>query len=162
MNSPFESLATFQEAIRVMPLDASERLRTHFIESRLDPQQAEQAEALRVRRFADGLGYSGYLWDFLVDKHVVSEEELWHGVGVVPEVYVMWDLHTAERVSTPDYFRFPQATVLRTDPKTLRRGLEYLPEDLYIFDETFAWAAALTHEWEDDHRFCLWSGDRVR
>jgi hypothetical protein len=163
VSKPFESLAAFEAVVGVAPPEDAEHLRATFVSRRLDPRHAEQAaEALRLRQFPDGLAYTGYLWDFLADKHVVSEEEVWRDLEPVSELYAMWDLHSSERIRTPDYFKFPKATVLRTDSATLRRGLEYLPEDLYIFDATCAWAAALTHEWVDDRRFCLWSGDRAR
>lgn len=162
MITPFESLAAFEAAITVVPPEDAEQLRATFVARRLDPQHAEQAaEALRLHQFSDGLAYTGYQWDFLVDKHVVSEDEVWHRVEPLPEVYAMWDLHSAERIRTPDYFKFPRSTVLQTDPATLRRGTEYLPEDLYIFDATCTWAGALTHEWVDDQRFCLWSGESL-
>jgi hypothetical protein len=155
-------MAAFEAAIAVVPREDAERIRATFVEKRLDQQYAEQAaEALRLHQFSDGLAYTGYLWDFLVDKHVVTEEEVWDGVGPAPEIYAMWDLHSAERIRTPDYFRFPKGTVLRTDPATLRGGIDYLPEDLYIFDATCSWAAALTHECVDERRFCIWSGERV-
>lgn len=156
---PFPSLDAFEAAITFVAPDDAERLRATFTHKRLDPQHAERAkEALRPQQFSDGLAYTGYLWDFLVDKHVVSEDEVWNGLEPLPEVYAMWDLHSSERFRMPDYFRFPRGTVVHAGPATLRRGVAYLPEDLYIFDATCDWAAALTHEWVDDRRFCLWSG----
>jgi len=159
VSTSFESIEAFEAAIRVVPSAEAEGLRARFIERRLDSQDAEQAShALRLRRFSDGLAYTGYLWDFLMDKHVVSEETLWQNLQCASDVYAMWDLHSTERIRIPDYFKFPRATVIQTTPATLRRGLAYLPEDLYIFDESCSWSAALTHEWPDDRRFCLWSG----
>ena len=110
--------------------------------------------------FSDGLAYEGYLWDFLAEKRVVGEAELWRLVSGIPDVYAMWDLHSAERVRIPNYFQLPRGTVIRSDPATLCRGLEYLPEDLYIFDESLTWGYALTHEYLDDRRLCVWSGSR--
>lgn len=160
MAARFGSLEAFQSAIDVVPAAVAEDLRERFVDVRVDPRYADEAaEALRPVRFSDGPAYKGYLWDFLSDKEVVSVDELWRRVRPVPEVYAMWDLHSVEGVRIPNYFQFPRGTVIRTDPATLRCGLEYLPEDLYIFDETLKWAGALTHEFVDDSRFCLWSGD---
>lgn len=160
VSRPFQSVAEFEAAVGVLPTDAAEHLGATFLNRRLDGQYTEQAaEELRLRHFSDGLAYTGYLWDFLAEKRVVSEEEVWRDLELMSEVYAMWDIHSEERVRTPVYLSLPKAAVLRTDPATLRRGIEYLPEDLYIFDATCAWAAALTHEWVDDRRFCLWSGD---
>jgi hypothetical protein len=72
----------------------------------------------------------------------------------------MWDLHASNRVRLPEYFRFPRGTVLEADPGTLRAGLQHLPEDLYLFDASSAWTAALTREDVDGTRVCLWSGRR--
>jgi hypothetical protein len=163
VTAPFESLAAFQAMIEVAPREDAERLRAVFVETRLDPERVSQgAEALQLRRFSDGLAYTGYLWDYLDDPHVVREGQIWNQrLDAVAEVYAMWDIHSAERIFIPDYWKFPRETVLRADPATLRRGLQYLPEDLYLFDESFAWAGALTHEWlSERRRYCLWCGTR--
>ena len=70
----------------------------------------------------------------------------------------MWDVHSTERVRVPDYFKFPKGTVLRGDPRALQRGLKYLPEDLYLFEDACDWAGALTHERVARGRYCVWSG----
>jgi hypothetical protein len=110
------------------------------------------------------LTYTGYLWDLLVDKHSVTEAKLWRSVETTASIiYVMWDLHSADRVRVPGYFKFPLGTVARATPEQVRGGLKYLPEDLYVFDQTMAWAGALTHECiGDEQRYCVWSGDLPR
>jgi len=156
---PFASFPAFSSAIEILPSGQAARIRTSFSAARLDPQhELEAADALRLREFSDGLAYTGYLWDFLADKRVVREHELWEIIDSLDYVQVMWDLHSVDRVRIPNYFRFPRGTVISAPPHVIRRGLEYLPEDLYLFDSTYNWAAALTHEYLDDTRFCLWSG----
>lgn len=159
MSAPFDTLDAFRAAVVVVPAQEAEQLRADFVASRLDPQyKAQASEALALRQFRDGLAYTGYLWDFLADKEVVQETTIWHRVSARDAVFAMWDIHSTERIRIPDYFKFPKDAVLRADPESLGRGLPFLPEDLYLFDDTFEWAGALTHEWVDDERFCVWSG----
>lgn len=105
---------------------------------------------------AEETGYEGYLWDYFVSPVVVSERAAPAEIERAPsDVYVMWDLHAGDRVASPDYFRFPLGTVLRVRPSRLLAGQRWLPEDLYVFDDSMAWSVALTHEWIDDARYCL-------
>ena len=66
------------------------------------------------------------------------------------EVVVFWDIHSKERIFVPDYWKFPKDAVLQLSGKLLAGNLGYLPEDLYICDNSFAWADILTHE--EDHQ----------
>jgi hypothetical protein len=159
---PSYPFRAFSSAIEILPTSMAEEVRRSFNAARLDPRYArEAADALRLHEFSDGPAYTGYLWDFLADKRVVRDDELWDLVRPLASVYVMWDLHSVERVLIPDDFRFPRGTVMNASPGVIQRGLEYLPEDLYLFDSSYSWAGALTHEYVEDARFCLWSGDEA-
>lgn len=41
----------------------------------------------------------------------------------------------------------------------LLNNLDYLPEDIYIFDHSFEWTIVLTHEEIENKRWCLKSGN---
>jgi hypothetical protein len=159
MSTPFDSLETFAASVQQLPPGDADDVRSRFVAERVDTETAEAKQHLRLEPRPDGLVYRGYLWDFLASSEVASEDEIWRRVESVPHLLAMWDLHSKDRVWTPDYFKFPKGTVLRADPATLRRGLKYLPEDLYLFDDSCSWAGVLTHEWIDDKRFCLWAGE---
>jgi hypothetical protein len=144
-------------ATLALPAPDADAVRRRFVAARVDPALVRQMpQALEVKDFDDGPAYEGYLWDFLEGKRVVTEPEIWGAVAGAERLYAMSDLHSAERVRLPE--GFPRGTVLRASAEVLRAGLAYLPEDLYLFDDSFTWAAALTHEDVDGTRFCLWSG----
>ena len=67
----------------------------------------------------------------------------------------MWDMHSCEKIWIPDYWKFPKTKILCTDAWT--ESLKYkLPEDVYVFDDTFSWSVIFTHETnEKEERYCL-------
>lgn len=72
---------------------------------------------------------------------------------------MLWDIHTAERIFIEDYWKFGKNNVLKLEFAELMNNLHYLPDDIYILDENYAWTIALTHEYIDDKRWCLKSGN---
>ncbi len=145
------ALEEIRERAIVLLGDEAYRLRSRYIDAFVDtahPYYREHIEQPKDPR------YSGYLWDLLIDAELISEDEI---CGLIPEavrVYAMWDLHSPEKISIPDYWKFPVEGVLWLLYGTLLRGLQHLPEDLYIFDDGLRWTIALTHEYLDkDTRF---------
>ena len=57
-----------------------------------------------------------------------------------------------------DYWKFDKDAVLKMDFEILLDGEEYLPEDIYIFDESMTWTLIKTHEDIDGKCYCLKSG----
>lgn len=77
-------------------------------------------------------------------------------------VCVLWDLHSEQEIFIGDYWKFPRGAVLELAYPDLMAGLEYLPEDIYVFDRHYTWSLILTHEsweaqngWEANPHFCL-------
>jgi hypothetical protein len=70
-------------------------------------------------------------------------------------VYVFWDIHTKERIFIENYWKFDKWAVLHLNSQLLFENLEYLLEDIYIFDDSLSWTLILTHEYVNDRRFCL-------
>lgn len=71
------------------------------------------------------------------------------------EVLVLWDIHSCDRIFIENYWKFPKDKVIMVDAKWLIDGLEYLPEDIYIFDYNFSWTYIITHEYDDERRICM-------
>ena len=155
------SFAEFESAVACLPLETSDALRAKFVATFVDTSRPRFPELIGHRRhFVDGDFYTGYLWDFLTNFTLVTEEQVWSNVASLgTEIDVMWDLHSSERILIPDYWNFPRHALLRGPPKVIHGGASFLPEDLYLFDETFVWCAALTHEYSDDsgERICLFA-----
>ncbi len=144
--------AEFERAVTCLPLEASDALRAKFLAAFVDMSRPRFPELIECRQhFKDGDFYTGYLWDFLSNFTLVTEEQVWANVATIDaEINAMWDLHSSERILVPGYWNFPRHAVLKGSPTVIRDGASFLPEDLYLFDETFVWCAALTHEYSDE------------
>jgi hypothetical protein len=111
--------------------------------------------------FKDGYYYTGFLWDCLKSFGVITEKDLCSRLEKnAQSVYAMWDLHSSERTTDRDYWKFPRDAVLFAPANIIREGRHLLPVDLYIFDDNFEWSLILRHEnYEDEHkyrrRYCL-------
>lgn len=99
----------------------------------------------KVRKFSDGFCYVGYLWDCLINPIVVPESECISFVKQKINFYIMWDIHSAERILVPNYWKYPKNSVLFVERWVDNMNGE-LPEDIYLFDNSFAWSAVFTHE----------------
>ena len=70
----------------------------------------------------------------------------------------MWDIHSAERIFIPNYWKYPKECILYVEMWSEDMYKE-LPEDIYIFDDTFTWSAIYTHEIDlNDAPYCLYIG----
>ncbi len=68
---------------------------------------------------------------------------------------MLWDLHSNERIYVADYWKFPKEAVLLLSATDLAAGLDFLPDDIYVFDRTFDWSIVFTHEYTaDQRRYC--------
>ena len=148
----------FLEKVDVIEGPAALELRARWVDVFVDESGDYFQKQIRDWRFP----YRGYLWDCLRGGQPVSETEVWHRAAKSGSVYVMWDMHDSSRVAIPGYFRFSIGSVLVSSPGTIEVGHEFLPEVLYIFDKTFEWTTALTHEWVDQSRFCVLSTPGLR
>ena len=114
----------------------------------------------RLVSYSDGCFYTGYLWDYLKEKSVVSETVCNHWLQALNshEFYLFWDNHSKDIIQIQDYWKFPKDSVLKLSRQEYCEHRDYLPEDIYLFDETFAWTICLTHEWLDKgKRYCLFA-----
>lgn len=109
----------------------------------------------RKEMFSDGRCYTGYLWDCLLNPSIISEYEADQLLQEKRRVFIMWDIHSCERILIPEYWKFPKSRVLYADA-WLESFKDDLPEDLYLFDDTLSWSVIYTHETDvEGNRYCL-------
>jgi hypothetical protein len=70
-------------------------------------------------------------------------------------VFTLWDLHSADRIPIPEYWTFGRDSVLTCAPAHLLSGLQWLPDDIYVFDESFEWSVIFTHEHEEQDKIII-------
>ena len=143
-------------SILVLDLKKSDELRDEYIKSFIDTSSSYYKENIKQKTlFNDGFCYSGYLWDCLLKPTVVTEYKAKQFLEGKEIIYIMWDIHSNEKICTLDYWKFPKTQIILTDEKieTLKSNL---PEDIYVFDDTFSWTVVFTHEYnEKNRRYCL-------
>ena len=151
------SLEEFRRRITAILGEDADEIRSRYIKSFVNTEADHYRERIaQKRRFADGSYYVGYLWDFLKQATPIFEEEAKKKLAQKERLlYVFWDLHSAERILVKDYWKFPKDAVLVLSVSDLIAGMEFLPEDIYIFDDRFDWSIILTHEYTTDQkRWC--------
>lgn len=130
----------------ILDIPKSNRLRERYISTFVNIQSKMFIDSVQTRfRFSDGLCYTGYLWDCLKKPVVVSEAELAQELITKKDIYIMWDIHSQDRIFVPNYWKYPKECILyaKNWSEVVRKEL---PEDIYVFDESFAWSAIYTHE----------------
>jgi hypothetical protein len=130
-----------------------EKYISHFINNNSDIYKMNIYEK---KKCSDGFYYSGYLWETFMSAKEIDENALLEELKQkINKLYILWDLHSKDKIEIRNYWRFPREAVLHGMTKDIVLGLEYLPEDIYIFNETFEWSLILTHESTiDDIRLC--------
>lgn len=152
-------LKTFKAQITILDEDERRELRNKYIEKFVNTNHKLFQEQIEAKReFLDGYCYLGYLWDYIKNPIVIDSEYIENITKVIDKVYVLWDIHSCERILVKNYWKFDKNAVLLLDLETLLRGEEFLPEDIYIFDQNFTWTLIKTHEDIDGKRYCLKSG----
>ena len=149
-------LNEFKKKIKIIPENEAQKLRKQYIDTFIDTEKDYFKKYIQERHnYSDGSCYTGYLWDCLKNFFVIDFKYIQEITYKSNEVFVFWDIHTKERILITDYWKFRKEAVLRLDFETLIMNLEYLPEDIYIFDESMTWTLILTHEYFNDKRWCL-------
>lgn len=103
--------------------------------------------------YKQGKFYFGYLWDTLREYKRVKRNEDLNFLDNLREnkVYVMSDLHSKERLGNAEFLLpfFPINLIIVAKLNDVLPSLAALPQDVYIFDDSFSWYLILTHEWDD-------------
>lgn len=113
------------------------------------------AEAGAVRhRFAGAFlragGHEPPMWNALRHRQRVSLARLWATVAGRETVMVMWDHPDLSAGRPPHPTAFSPCAVLECRVADLERGVDWLPDDLYVFDDTYTWSAVFTHQADVD------------
>ncbi len=136
----------------------ADRLRHEFLERFTDKTLPFYQKTLRMRRFSDGMCYMGYIWEVLKQPYaVVTREAALAMLSDKADVYVLWDIRTMKNVAQRFQYKVPKDMVIRTDGQSLAEQLRadfaplaetvsFLPEDIYVFDDSLSWFIAFTHE----------------
>lgn len=145
--------------MEIMITGEATQIREKFIRAFVDtmlPYYRDYIEKCML--FSDGLCYTGYLWDCLKDKRPIPEDQCIRWIENKNKIYCFWDIHSKDRILIPNYWKYPKHSVLKLTPQELLPRMKYLPEDIYITDDTFEWCIAFTHE-EDTRqkRYCLFA-----
>ena len=149
----------FKNKIVILDRFLSDQLRLKYIDMFVNCEHPRYHEQICVKhKFKDGYCYLGYLWDFMKNPIVIDQEYI-ESKNEINEVYVMWDNHSCERIWIKDYWKFDKNVVLKLNFSTLLLGYHFLPEDIYIFDDSFSWTFVLTHEELKGKRYCLKCGE---
>lgn len=150
----------FKSEVGVIPQMDAKHFRSEYIDKFINTNSEHYQKYIEViRQFSDGMCYTGYTWDCLINPSIIRIEEVVNFRAVLKEVLVFWDIHSKDRILIPDYWKFGKDDVLKLKFGELMDNLEYLPEDIYIFDESLKWTLVLTHEDNNGERFCIKSGD---
>ena len=135
---------------------ASDCLRCKYIETFVNTKSLYYVENIKQKTFFnDGLCYVGYLWDCLKKTNIISESEAEIFLQKKGKVFIMWDIHSSEMILIPNYWKYPKTQILCADQWS-NEFKPNLPEDLYIFDDTFSWSIIYTHETDEKgNPYCL-------
>lgn len=145
----------------VLGQSKSDILRNEYISAFVNCDSPHYKKFIEQKRmFTDGMCYVGYLWDCLLNMDVISEYRAKMMLTEKRDVFIMWDIHSCERIFIPDYWKYPKTSVLYA-AEWSDSLMSDLPEDLYLFDETFMWSVIFTHETNDKgRRYCLYAEGR--
>lgn len=127
----------------------SSGIRELYIDTFLDVNSKYYQE--RILKTVDSIFHAGYFWDIFKNPKIIKKSKILHQINCLQnDIYVIWDNNIYNRG-----IKYPIFAVLQVSPKDFESLLPELPEDIYIFDDTFTWTYALTHEEIDGKDYCL-------
>jgi len=142
---------------RILVPEDSAFWRQAYIDAFVDTSSAHyQRYIASPREFSDGLHYEGYMWDCLRSPVRITIQRFRHEVVRHPEVFVIADDHSRDRIPGAPLWPYPAYSVACFQPQTLLKSLDTLPEDVYVFDISISWTLVLTHE-DDSRRQTCWA-----
>lgn len=154
------NLDEFKSQVKIVPNESSKKYRAEYIEKFVNTDCEHYKKYINtLREFSDGMCYTGHLWDCLIEHSAIKVEDIYKYRGILDEVLVFWDIHSKDRIWIEDYWKFSKDSMLKLKFETLIDNLDYLPEDIYVFDELIEWTLILTHEDINGERLCEQSGE---
>lgn len=150
----------FLENIEILNSTKGDELRKKYIEQFIDTDHVMYHNQIQIKhKFIDGYCYLGYLWDYIKNPIIIQEASFYSLINKFDKVFVFWDIHTCERILIKDYWKLGKNTMIKLTLETLLCGEAYLPEDIYIFDDSLTWTLVKTHEDINGERYCLRGGN---
>ncbi len=153
-----------EENMKIIENAYADIVRAKFISAFINLESLHYKKYIQpLHSFRDGLCYVGYLWDCLKNKTLLSESESDAFLKGMHNLLIMWDIHSCEKILIPDYWKYPKKCILSVSEW---KGIQHhadLPEDIYVFDESYSWCIIFTHETDQfGNRYCcLSSNERV-
>jgi hypothetical protein len=139
------------KGVQVLRGQEAAQVRARFISEYMDlGSEWYTTRIARLKRYSDGEFYSGYLWEVVPNYTRISEDEAAILAQNLGRSYAFWDLHSAEKIVVPNYWKFPRDTVLHGEAADIYDARPILPKDLYIVREDSEVCLVLTHEDEPD------------
>ena len=130
----------------ILDSEKSGILRQQYIQTFVNSASHYYIENIeRKTRFSDGLCYTGYLWDCLINPKIITEDKADRRLLDKRHIFIMWDIHSRDRVFIPDSWKYPKARGFYTKKWEDAFKAE-LPDDIYLFDAIFRWSVVYTHE----------------
>lgn len=143
--------------MKILTANQADEIRRTFLNRFIDLNSDYYLTQIhKTHNFKDGQCYTGYIWDCFKNCSVKTEEYCMQYLEDKEEFYVMWDIHSCERIFIPDYWKYPKEAVLLIQGSEFQKLVHDLPEDIYLFDKKFTWCIALTHEENElNERYCM-------
>lgn len=143
-------LVSFKEKTKILTQEESSKYRELYIAKFVNTSSEYYKKyILTYNQFIDGQCYTGFLWDVLYFWEKIHFKDI---NKYLPEknkkVLAMWDIHSKEKILIENYWKFGKNDIIEVNVCDLIKNLDYLPEDLYIFDHSLKWSIILTHETE--------------
>ena len=122
-------------------------IREKYIDEFIDKGKEYYSQNIKkLNKCSDGLCYDGYLWDCFFYFEIKDEFYCQNYIGKKSEFYILWDIHSCDKIWIKDYWKYPKDSVAQIKYSEYLKLYNTFPEDVYIFDESFAWSIAFTHE----------------
>lgn len=141
----------------VLDFFKSNEIRQQYIRSFVNTHSCYYRDRIEKKtEFSDGLHYDGYLWDCLLNPEIITESKAAQILNAVKNIFIMWDIHSCDRILIPNYWKYPKTSVLVVNEWQAKMAKE-LPEDIYLFDDSFSWSVVYTHETDTKgNRYCIY------
>ena len=136
----------FKNRVKMLEPVIAKEYRKKYINTFIDTNCEYYNKISQLKLFSDGWCYTGYLWDCLKTPQQINWAKIMSYQKYLKDVLVFWDIHSCDRILIDDYWRFPKNACLELNFNDLCNNKEFLPEDIYIFDRSFKWTLAFTHE----------------
>lgn len=135
----------------------ADELRKRFIDAFVNKAGEYYRSAIRETRLCpEGMCYTGRLGECLKEPEEIAFAEAMEYIRSRGKVCALRDLNRTGGTPAADRCGYPKRAVLLIDRSELEAVLSALPDDVYFFDDSFTWAAALMREQgEGEKRRCL-------